>query len=153
MAAVFACGGTAVVAAGAVAGDRTVIKDRSVPAVGGVAVVTAIATGNVVGRLTLRHRTVVAAGAGANHSTVVNSADRAEAVSGVTILTVVAGVNMTAVFACGGTAVVATYTTHGDTRVIKLSVLPALGSMTIIATITAGDMSWAFTLCRVTVVT
>ncbi len=60
---------------------------------------------------------------------------------------------MAAVFTFRRTSIVATCTTRGDTRVIKLSVLPALGSMTIIATVAAGDMSWAFTLCSTTVVT
>ena len=101
------CGRSTVMTIRTPPSDRAVIKDCTVPAIGSVAVVTIVATGDVVGRLALRHRTVVAAGAGADHRAVVDATDRAEAVSGVAILTAITGVNMAAVFACGGTAVVA----------------------------------------------
>ena len=100
------CGRSTVMTIRTPPSDRAVVKDCTVPAIGSVAVVTIVATGNVIGRLALRHRTVVAAGAGANHSTVVDATDRAEAVGIMAILTVIAGVDVPAVFACGGTAVV-----------------------------------------------
>ena len=134
------CGRSTVMTIRTPPSDRAVVKDCTVPAIGSVAVVTAIATGDVVGRLALRHRTVVAAGAGANHSTVVNSADRAEAISGMAILTVVAGVNMATVFACGGTAVVAARAIAGDRTVIKDRSVPAVGGVAVFTAIATGNV-------------
>ena len=57
MGGVLAGGGGAVVAAGAVAADTAVVEHRAAPAVGGVAIVTGIAAGDV-GRHACRWRCV-----------------------------------------------------------------------------------------------
>ena len=76
---VFAGGVHAIVARRTVAGYRTVIKLSVVPRVSVVAVLTRIATGDVVCGLTFGDGAVVARATRAKHSVVVDSGDVLEA--------------------------------------------------------------------------
>lgn len=62
----------------------------------------------------------------------------------VTFITLCCRLNVCRGFACGGSAVMAGCTGASDTGVVKTNIQPAIRDVTVIAGVTAGDMSGRF---------
>ena len=129
-----------VVAGYAVAGYTAVIEHRAGPAIGGMAVITGVAAGNVVRRLAGRNTAIVTAEAGPQHIGMIDANDWRKQVSAVTGLAGIGRVDMTIVLANGLRPVVAGYAVAGYTAVIEHRAGPAIGGMAVITGVAAGNM-------------
>ena len=139
----FAGGGTAVVAGGTGAWRyAAVIEDRAGPAVGGVAVVTGVATGQVRGVLAGGSGAVVAGEAGANDIGVIDPDHRDPAAGAVAVLADGVGLDMGGVLAGGGGAVVAAGAVAGDIGVVEDGAGPAVGGMAVVTVVATGHVRW-----------
>ena len=99
-------GGT-VVTACAVAGHRAVIEGRRHPAIGGMTIIAVVVTGNVVGRLAQCRAAIVTAEAGAKYRGMINPGHRGPdtGIGAVTVLALVRGLDVSAVLAGRGGAI------------------------------------------------
>jgi len=105
--AVLAGRGGTVVTACAVAGHRAVIEGRRHPAIGGMTIIAVVVTGNVVGRLAQCRAAIVTAEAGAQYRGMINPGHRGPdtGIGAVTVLALVRGLDVSAVLAGRGGAI------------------------------------------------
>jgi len=130
------------VTADAVAGDAGVIEHGAAPAAGVVAVVAAVVTGDMIGRLADGGGAVVTGGAGADDVGVIDTGDRNPAAGAVTVLTERVGLDVGGVLAGGGGAVVASGAIAVDVGVVEDRTVPAGGVMAVLAYVTIANMCW-----------
>jgi len=112
-----------------------------------MAVIAGITAGNMRWMFACRDDTVVAAVASPDDLRVVNSKDWRKDVGVVAVLTNIAGLDMHQVLANGIDTVVAVNTLAGDVQMVEVGWQPADRCMTIIAGITACNVSWSFSAC------
>ena len=103
----------------AVAGHIAVIERGRQPAIGGVAVIAVVVTGDVVDRLARGRAAVVAAEAGPEHISMVDPDYRDPARVAVAVLALTGGLDVGAVLAGRGTAVVTARAVAGHIGVIE----------------------------------
>ena len=117
-----------------------VIEDRTTPAVGGVAVVAAVATGDVVRCLALCGRPVVTAGTGTQYIGMVHAHHRGPAAVPMTVLTKVRRLDVRGILAVRRTAIVATETAAGNTGMIEVGRCPGVRRVAVVTGIATGDV-------------
>lgn len=135
MSAWFAGGFTAVMTGCARAGcNAAMVKNSSIPVIGGMAVVTEVTALNMVGRFSRRSLIVVTAKTGSDHGKVIDTRHRAPGVCGVAIVTGIGALNMAARFSRCLAAIVAGRTAAGcDTAVVIDGGIPVVSGMAVVA--------------------
>ena len=98
-------GGT-VVTACAIAGHRAVIEGRRCPAIGGMTIIAAVVTGDVVGRLAQCRGAVVTTEAGAEYRGMINPGHRVPGRRRMAVLAHIRGLDVSGVLTGRGGAVV-----------------------------------------------
>lgn len=131
----------AIVAARAIARDRCVVEAPPRPTGGGVAVIAAVTTLDMIGGLAFGDLAVMTAGAAAGHGTMVDERDRRPLIRVVvTGLASASGRKMAAGHACGTVAVMTARAVAGDRCMVESGACPSVGAMAILAGIGAGNV-------------
>jgi len=136
----FAYGLDTIVAAKTVTHDVVVAEIGGNPAVGSMAIITGIATGNVIDILALGNGAVVASYAGAEHLQVINPGSGCEQHHIVAILTDIGGLHVGWIFADSLNTVMAAKAITHDVVMIEVGGNPAVGGMAVVTTVATGNV-------------
>ncbi len=127
-------------AAAAVAGDACVIEIRGCPCNSRVAIITVIATRQMCRMFSGRSIAIMTGAAAAKNLRVIHGVGRHPGHRVMAIFTDIRCLHVARIFAGGIAAVVAARTVSRDVGVIKISRDPAIRRMTIVTTVSAGNV-------------
>jgi len=144
---VLANGLDAVMAAEAAIHNGCMVKGRRDPAERRMAIVTSVRAGDVCGMLAGRCRTVMAGRADADDLRMVNSVKRCKEHTVMAVLADVSCLNVPGILANGFDAVMTADAIARDIEMVEVRREPAIACMTVITSITTGNVCWMFARC------
>lgn len=140
------CGYDAIVTAGTIGDDRSMVKIGRHPGIRRMAVVTGFRAGDVKRMFALGCHAIVATGAEAQHLEVIYLGHGCPDIRAMTVLANFSRADVLWVFTDGQCAVMAAVTTVRNTHVVKGRGHPGIGAVTVITGLSTGNVVVVFAL-------